>query len=178
MCASSPTRTQYMSDTSIFQHTCEECRRRGVTCGGVWRFHSQHSKYLMQCRVCRLKRRACPFRKFESNGQLLTNTSRQKDAAKGKKRQRSPSIISISDSEDHGESQVAGPSSRPEKRVKVEGGDENEDDEDVWKSLLDARKRKVEIETNAEKAAMDTERSKKEVAAKIHGLEQKLKRRK
>jgi len=60
--------------------------------------------------------------------------------AKGKKRQRSPSVISISDSEESSEkgNQVAGPSSRPPKKVKVEG-------EDKWERW----RHEVEIETRA-----------------------------
>lgn len=123
--------------------TCEECKRRGVACGGVWRFHSQHGKYLLQCKTCRLKKRACPFRRFEKEDE------RQAVAAgrerKGKKRQREESFISISDSSD----EDAGPSSRPEKKFKIEvkGG---KDWDKLEETLLAARKRKVEIQTRAE----------------------------
>jgi len=64
------------------------------------------------------------------------------------KRRRSPSVISISDSEGSSEgNQVAGPSSRPEKKIKVEGGEKWDR---LEKTLLVARKQKVEIETVAE----------------------------
>lgn len=97
-------------------------------------------------------------------------------------------MISISDSEDDEESQVAGPSSRPGKRAKFKDEDKDEDNQDMWKDLLEARKRKVEIETIAEKAAIDAERSasrvkksEKDLAvlnATIDGLERRLKGRK
>ena len=97
-------------------------------------------------------------------------------------------MISISDSEDDEESQVTGPSSRPGKRAKFEDEDKDEDNQDMWKDLLEARKRKVEIETIAEKAAIDAERStsrvkksEKDLAvlnATIDGLERRLKGRK
>ena len=60
------------------------------------------------------------------------------------------SIISITDSDESDEEErrpVAGPSSRPEKRVKFKDGDEWDKLKDA---LLVARKRKVEIETEAE----------------------------
>lgn len=133
---------RYISDASVRQLTCSECQRRGVSCGGVWRFHSQHGKYLQQCRVCRQKKRACPFRRFETDGDP------KKRATRGKRRYAS-TPISISDSEESSEedTKVAGPSSRPEKKVRVKS-------DDGWDKLKDtllvARKRRVEIETEAE----------------------------
>lgn len=134
--------TRYISDASVRQLTCSECQRRGVSCGGVWRFHSQHGKYLQQCRVCRQKKRACSFRRFESDG------SPKKQMTKGKHRYAS-TPISISDSEESSEedTHVAGPSSRPEKKVAVKSADGWDRLKDT---LLVARKRKVEIETEAE----------------------------
>lgn len=138
--------TRYISNGSVCQLTCEECQRRGVSCGGVWRFHSQHGKYLQQCRECRLKKRACPFRRFENGSQA--SPKKRAQATKGKKHRHASTPISISDSESSEEdAQVAGPSSRPEKKVRVKsagGWDKLKD------TLLVARKRKVEIETEAE----------------------------
>jgi len=123
--------------------TCEECKRRGVACGGVWRFHSQHGKYLLQCKTCRLKKRACPFRRFENDGEnRAVATGRER---KGKKRQREESPISISDSSE----EDAGPSSRPEKKLKPEVKD-GKDWDKLEETLLAARKRKAEIQTKAE----------------------------
>jgi len=136
------------SDSAPCQLTCGECKKHAVTCGGVWRFYSQHGKYLMQCRTCRAKRRSCPFRLFECEDTPQTSP-RKKYGTGGKKRRRSPSIISVTDSAESSEElghQVAGPS-RVSKKVKVGGG--NEWDR-LKETLLTARKRKVEIETEAE----------------------------
>lgn len=110
-------------------------------------FHSQHGRYLQQCRVCRLKKRACPFRRFENDNEAQTSSKGKERAAKGKRR-RASTPISISDSdESYEETQVAGPSSRPEKKVKIKSADGWDRLKDT---LLVARKRKVEIETEAE----------------------------
>jgi len=140
----------FVSDASPYQLSCEECKRRGVACGGVWRFHSQHGKYILQCRTCRLKKRACPFRRFEDDDNPRTNPKKREDATGREKRRREPSVISIQDSEESSEeeSQVAGPSSRPQKKVKVEAAGDGWDK--LKDTLLTARKRKVEIETEAE----------------------------
>ena len=92
--------------------------------------------------MCRQKKRACPFRRFETDG------GPKKRAAKEKRRYAS-TPISISDSEESSEEdiQVAGPSSRPEKKVRVKSADGWDKLKDT---LLVARKRKVEIETEAE----------------------------
>ena len=140
-----------LSETLLYQLACEECTRRGVACGGVWRFHSQHGRYILQCRTCRLKKRACPFRKFEDDYERQMGPKRREGASRGKKRRRASTPISISDSDSEGgyqeKTQVAGPSSRPEKKFKV-------DDADGWDKLRDtllaARKKKVEIGTIAE----------------------------
>jgi len=137
-----------VSNISPYQLSCEECKKRGVACGGVWRFHSQHGKYILQCRTCRLKKRACPFRRFEDDDNPPTNPKKREDATRRGKRRRESSVISIEDSEESSEeSQVAGPSSHRKKKVKVKAGDGWDELKDT---LLTARKRKVEIETEAE----------------------------
>ena len=80
---------------------------------------------------------------------------------KGNKRPRSPSVITISsDSEDPEGSRVAGPSSRPGKKIKVKG----EGKQGKWEVIRAARIQKVEIEIEDERAAIDAERRRKEVA--------------
>jgi len=122
--------------------TCSECKRRGVGCGGVWKFHSQHGRYLLQCWTCRLKVRPCPFRRFEDSDQPKKDYE-----TRSKKRKRSLSVISISDSSEDSEEDdhVAGPSSHTGKKVKCE-----DEWEQLKETLLEARKRRVEIETEAE----------------------------
>ncbi|KAF9780221.1 hypothetical protein BJ322DRAFT_1112889 [Thelephora terrestris] len=121
---------------------CEECKRRGVECGGVWKFHSQHGIYILQCKTCRLKKRACPFRRFEDNDKPQATSAGR--GRRGKKREREDSPISISDS-----SESDGPSSRPEKKPKVESKSEKDWDK-LEQTLLLARKRRVVIQTRAE----------------------------
>jgi hypothetical protein len=95
--------------------------------------------------MCRQKNRACPFRRFENNEPQAGPRERERAAKKGKHRASTP--ILITDSESSEEEQVAGPSSRPGRGVGVR-------DSDGWEklkeTLLVARKRKVEIETEAE----------------------------
>lgn len=131
------------------QLTCEECKRRGVACGGVWRFHSQHGKYILQCRTCRLKKRARPFRKFENDDEPRASPKTQGGTNRVEKRRRASTPISITDSEEDDQegAQVAGPSSHPEKKPKIKSADGWERLQDT---LLAARKKKVEIETLAE----------------------------
>lgn len=131
-----------------YQLTCEECKRRGIACSGVWKFHSQHGKFLLQCKTCRLKKRGCPFRRFEEEEEDRAITWRQK--AGQRKRQLQESPIDITDSSDSdSERKVAGPSSRPEKKVKLEVKD-GRDWGALEETLLKARTRKVEIQTKAE----------------------------
>lgn len=111
--------------------------------------------------MCRQKRRGCSFRKFESDGKPKAAPSKQKSMANGGRGRRSPSVISISDSDEGPEnSEIAGPSSRPgnkadktEKKTEKKGDVKAEGDK-KWgrleKTLLGARKQKVEIETVAE----------------------------
>lgn len=149
----SPTHVGSTSDASLFQLACEQCKAHGVTCGGVWRFHFQHGKYLMQCRPCRQRRRSCPFRKLENDGKPQTSSSGQHNLTKGKKRQPPSSAPSITSDSYTGseESRAAGPSSHSRKGVKVKG-------KDMWDMLemeLIAERRKAaeiaaEIEVKAE----------------------------
>ena len=134
--------TRYISNASVCQLTCKECQKRGLSCGGVWRFHSRYGKCLQQCRVCRLKKRACPFRRFEND------SSPKKRATKGKYRHVSTPIPnSDSGGSSEEDTQVAGPSSCPAEKVRVKSADGWDKLKDT---LLVARKRKVEIETEAE----------------------------
>ena len=154
-----------MTDTLPFQLVCEECKRRGVACGGVWRFYSQHERYLLQCRTCRQGRRACPFRKLENNGGSQINPREQK----GKKRQLSLSTISISSDscEDSEDSQAVGPSSRPVKKVKVRGDDGSKDERDKdEEALLEAWKEKLELETNLVRVDATIHRLKRKIRGK------------
>lgn len=100
----------------------------------MWRFHYQHGKYLLQCRQCRKRSRACPFRQFE-------------DDAKRGGRQRPISISDSESEESYKETKLAGPSSCPQERAQVRDADGYSRLKDT---LLEARKRKVEIETEAE----------------------------
>ncbi|KAF9651135.1 hypothetical protein BDM02DRAFT_3111177, partial [Thelephora ganbajun] len=126
--------------------SCGECKKRDIACGGVWRFYSQHGKYILQCRTCRLKRRGCPFR---DDDEFQKSPRKRKDKVRVGKGQRAQSPILISDSDESSkeENRVAGPSSRPEKKIKIEG---REDYDKLKDTLLVARKKRVEIQTEAE----------------------------
>jgi hypothetical protein len=75
---------------------------------------------------------------------------RRGNMRKGKRRARSLSHISISDSEESSDDgNVAGPSSRPLKKRKTDAKDSKDWDK-LEETLLAARKRKAEIQTKAE----------------------------
>lgn len=79
---------------------------------------------------------------------MVLRSRGQKAAQKKHERQESP--IDISDSSDSdSERKVAGPSSRPEKRPKLEAKS-GKDWDALEETLLAARTRKVEIQTRAE----------------------------
>jgi hypothetical protein len=136
-----------VSDTLLCKLSCYECERREIPCGGVWRFHSQHGRYLLQCRPCRQKSRSCPFRRLEKDDEPQTRSKGRGRVYKRGERQRP---ISISDSESgrgYEETKVAGPSSCPQKKAEAKKEDGYHRLRDT---LLEARKKKVEIETEAE----------------------------
>ena len=140
----------YLSNILLCQLTCDCCEDRELPCSGVWGFSYQRNKddkYLFQCRRCRKNGWGCSFRELEGNGGLQKSAKQLGRVGKEGSYQQ---VILISDSESDKsceETQVAGPSSRPQKKARVKNADRYERLKDT---LLEARKRRVEIETEAE----------------------------
>jgi rRNA maturation endonuclease Nob1 len=81
----------------------------------------------------------------------ITRINPRREGTRGKKRERQESPIDISDSSesDEGEKKVARPSSRAQKKVKLDANGDKDWDA-LEKTLLAARTRKVEVQTKAQ----------------------------